>query len=143
MWIIFAFIGLLLGGYFLGQHLIKKSKIPNYSIKNWIKIDDKNPLPDGEEVLAFNKEWIDEDFCPTGVRIGFYTDGDDGKTFYSAKWNNDQDSYSTHYEEGDDYDTWQSIGKNKVRKYYHKNGERFEGYLPNMPTHFMYINSPE
>ena len=29
-----------------------------------------------EEVLAFNSKWIDEDFNPNGIRIGFYNGED-------------------------------------------------------------------
>ena len=49
----------------------------------WNKVSEKE-IPFGEEVIAFNKEWIDEDFNPNGTRIGFLLD--DG--FISATWNN-------------------------------------------------------
>lgn len=145
MWIIILFVGLLIGGYFIGLSISNKKrnkKNIRYNMDGWIKVDNINDIPEGEEVLAYNPEWIDEDFCPTGVRIGFCTDGDNGKTFYSAKWNNEQDSYRTCYEEGDDYDTWQVTNKNKTRTFYHRDGKTIEGYLPNVPTHFMYINAP-
>lgn len=55
----------------------------------------------GVEVIAFSPEWIDEDFNPKGIRIGFF-DGDG--SFVSAKWIDYQDSYTedntvmpTHY----------------------------------------------
>lgn len=46
-------------------------------------------MPFGEEVIAFNEKWIDEDFNPNGTRVGFLQD--DG--FISATWNNEQDCY--------------------------------------------------
>ena len=102
----------------------------------WIKIDANHPLPYGQEVLGYNKEWVHEDFNPTGTRIGFLTD----TGFFSAKWNNDQDFYSTCSEEGDDYTISQTLpdGTRKTWCKY-ENGEAVEGYLPNMPTHFMLI----
>lgn len=105
----------------------------------WIKVDDKDmPLPKYTEVLAYNKEWINEDFCPNGIRIGFLSD----VGFFSAKWNNDQDCYDTHCEEGDDYilEQIQSDGTAKKWSRY-ENGKAVEGYLPNMPTHYMLIPS--
>lgn len=54
------------------------------------KITDELP-PEGEEVIFFNKKWIDEDFNPKGTRIGVYYD-----IFYkSAKWCGSQDCYNT------------------------------------------------
>lgn len=105
----------------------------------WVKIDEQHPLPKFEEVLAYNKAWIDEDFCPLGVRIGFL--GEDG--FLSATWVNDQDCYSTCSEEGDDYDTYQTQPDGTKKTWYHRDGKAIEGYLPNMPTHFMRIANPE
>lgn len=34
----------------------------------WNKVSEKE-LPYGEEVIAFNKKWIDEDFNPNGTRV--------------------------------------------------------------------------
>lgn len=62
------------------------------------KVSEKE-IPFGEEVIAFNEKWIDEDFNPNGTRVGFIQD--DG--FVSATWNNEDDCYDTCYEEGDDY----------------------------------------
>ena len=102
----------------------------------WVKIDADHPLPLGQEVIGYNKEWVDEDFNPSGTRIGFLS----GTGFFSAKWNNDQDFYSTCSEEGDDYTISQTLpdGTRKTWCKY-ENGEAVEGYLPNMPTHFMLI----
>lgn len=93
-------------------------------------------LPYGQEVIDYNKEWVHEDFNPSGTRIGFLTD----IGFISAKWVNDQDCYDTCSEEGDDYTIYEILpdGTRKTWcKYEHD--EAVEGYLPNMPTHFMLI----
>ena len=102
----------------------------------WIKIDADHPLPDGQEVIGYNKEWVHEDFNPSGTRIGFLSD----IGFHSAKWVNDQDRYTTCSEEGDDYEIYEIL-PDGTRKTWCKceNGEDIEGYLPNMPTHFMLI----
>ena len=102
----------------------------------WIKVDADHPLPDGQEVIGYNKEWVHEDFNPSGTRIGFLSD----IGFHSAKWVNDQDYYATCSEEGDDYEIYQILpdGTRKTWSKY-ENGEPVEGYLPNMPTHFMLI----
>ena len=102
----------------------------------WIKIDADHPLPYGQEVIGYNKEWVHEDFNPSGTRIGFLSD----IGFHSAKWVNDQDCYSTCSEEGDDYTIYEILpdGTRKTWCKY-ENGEAVEGYLPNMPTHFMLI----
>ena len=102
----------------------------------WIKIDADHPLPYGQEVIGYNKEWVHEDFNPSGTRIGFLSD----IGFHSAKWVNDQDRYTTCSEEGDDYEIYEIL-PDGTRKTWCKceNGEDIEGYLPNMPTHFMLI----
>ena len=102
----------------------------------WVKIDADHPLPYGQEVIGYNKEWVEEDFNPSGTRIGFLSD----IGFISAKWVNDQDCYTTCSEEGDDYKIFEILpdGTRKTWCKY-ENGEAVEGYLPNMPTHFMLI----
>ena len=102
----------------------------------WINVDADHPLPDGQEVIGYNKEWVHEDFNPSGTRIGFLNDNG----FTSAKWVNDQDCYATCHEEGDDY-TLSEILPDGTRKTYckYEHGNAVEGYLPNMPTHFMLI----
>ena len=101
-----------------------------------VKIDADHPLPYGQEVIGYNKEWVEEDFNPSGTRIGFLSD----IGFISAKWVNDQDCYTTCSEEGDDYKIFEILpdGTRKTWCKY-ENGEDVEGYLPNMPTHFMLI----
>lgn len=58
----------------------------------WIKYSKETLPPQGEEVIAYNHKWINEDFNPKGIRIGF-RDGDD--EFLSAHWLDYQDSYIT------------------------------------------------
>lgn len=58
---------------------------------NWKKYKEEKP-PEGEEVLAYHPSWIDEDFNPRGIRIGFWNGGDD---FKSAHWWDYQDCYIT------------------------------------------------
>ena len=102
----------------------------------WIKIDADHPLPYGQEVIGYNKEWVDEDFNPSGTRVGVLTD----TGFLSAKWVNDQDCYTTCSEEGDDYKIAQILPDGTRQTWCkYENGEPVEGYLPNMPTHFMLI----
>lgn len=89
----------------------------------WNKVSEKE-LPHGEEVIAFNKKWIDEDFNPNGTRVGFLED--DG--FISAEWNDKWDEYVTYYEEGDDYDDVPASMLDENHMKFAK---------PNMPTHWM------
>lgn len=58
---------------------------------DWKKYKEEKP-PEGEEVLAYHPSWIDEDFNPRGIRIGFWNGGDD---FKSAHWWDYQDCYIT------------------------------------------------
>lgn len=91
--------------------------------KMWNKVSEKK-LPQGEEVIAFNEKWIDEDFNPNGTRVGFL--GDDG--FISAKWVDTYDEYETCREEGDDYDDVPASMLDERHMKFAK---------PNMPTHWM------
>lgn len=56
----------------------------------WYKVSEKMPEM-GVEIIGYNQDWVDEDFNPNGTRVCFYDD----TGWYSAKWSNDQDSYST------------------------------------------------
>ena len=91
----------------------------------------------GPDVSAASiEEWVEEDFNPSGTRVGFLTD----TGFISAKWDNDQDFYCTVSEEGDDYKLAQILPDGTRQTWCkYENGEAVEGYLPNMPTHFMLI----
>ena len=93
----------------------------------WNKVSEKE-IPFGEEVIAFNEKWIDEDFNPNGTRIGFLQyDG-----FVSATWNGEDNCYDTCYEEGDDY--YNGLSGIPGAEIYYK-----QFALPNMPTHWMEI----
>lgn len=49
--------------------------------------------PVGLEVIGYNEKWIDEDFNPFGTRVCYIDDYGD---WWSAKWDNDQDTWHTH-----------------------------------------------
>lgn len=57
----------------------------------WIPVSVK-PAEDEGEVLLYNKKWVDEDFNPKGIRIGYYN-ACSGWT--SAYWLDEYDDYST------------------------------------------------
>ena len=97
------------------RKIIKNRKIM------WNKVSEKE-LPYGEEVIAFNKKWIDEWFNHNGIRVGFL----EGNEFISAEWNNEWESYDTHY--GDDYD---DVPVGMLDEHH------MEFAKPNMPTHWM------
>ena len=89
----------------------------------WNKVSEKE-LPYGEEVIAFNKKWIDKDSNPNGTRVGFLG----GRGFISEEWDEEWDEYVTHYEEGDDYD---DVPASMLDEHHMKFAK------PNMPTHWM------
>lgn len=60
-------------------------------MENWINVTEKLPEK-GYEVLLYNKKWIDEDFNPKGVRVGFLTDL---LGWISAYWCNYHEEYHT------------------------------------------------
>ena len=91
----------------------------------WNKVSEVE-IPFGEEVIAFNEKWIDEDFNPNGTRVGFIQD--DG--FVSATWNDEEDCYDTCYDEGDDY--YNDVSGIPGADEYHNQFAK-----PNMPTHWM------
>jgi len=108
----------------------------------WIKIDKRHPLPKLEEVLAYNKEWVEADFNLKGVRIGYLTD--EGN-FISAKYEPDGEDYISKYEEGDDYQFSQTMENGTERTWYNNGDDRgdIEGYRPNLPTHYKRIDGLE
>jgi hypothetical protein len=66
----------------------------------WINYKEQKP-PYGVEVLAYHHEWVNEDFNPKGIRVGFLQDSlaedanDNPYDFVSAYWWNYQDCYMT------------------------------------------------
>ena len=95
----------------------------NRSINNKYTIIDKNSNlmwhefkgvslpPEDVDVLAYNKKWIDEDFNPKGIRIGFREED----RFYSAQ-RNDDSNYSTHCSDDNDY--YDHNGKDELPEYW-------------------------
>lgn len=62
-----------------------------FALENrYINYQEQKP-PFGVEVVAYHHKWVDEDFNPTGTRVGFL--GDDG--FIPAFWWDYQDCYET------------------------------------------------
>ena len=60
---------------------------------DWTLCADHDAPMDACEVLLYNKEWIDEDFNPDGVRAGFsYCTGAE---YQSARWQDGADQYET------------------------------------------------
>ena len=57
----------------------------------WINYNEKKP-PVGVEVLAYHHLWIDSDFNPRGIRIGFLADN-----IASDSDNNPYDFISAHW----------------------------------------------
>lgn len=78
---------------------------------NWKKYKEEKP-PVGQEVLAYHPDWVDDDFNPKGVRVGFW-DGEDD--FTSAHWWSHQDCYMTisHFE-CDDNPAFSDNTKNSI-----------------------------
>lgn len=104
----------------------------------WLSVE-KYPLEDinDAEVIGYNKEWIDPDWNPNGTRVGFLNGNGE---FTSAKWCAHQDCYVTCSEEGDDYILLEEVGNGKIKKTArYKDGKGVDGYVANMPTHYMLI----
>ena len=60
---------------------------------NWYRWADKKPEV-CEEVLMYSKEWIDEDYNPSGVSLAFlYDDGSVLQLF----WDNELDFYDNRH----------------------------------------------
>lgn len=79
-------------------------------MKKWKDYKKEKPRV-GVEVLAYNHLWIDEDFNPKGVRIGFRMEDD----FYSAFWEDSQESFVTiAYVYCPDYSPSTTIARNVV-----------------------------
>lgn len=84
----------------------------------WKSVKD-TPIEDGNFVIGFNKAWIDEDFNPQGIRIGFMSNGE----FISAYWWDYQDDFI-------------SISKSTCEG----NPEFYKDHIGNTePTHWMQI----
>lgn len=61
----------------------------------WIKYSEQKP-PMGQDVFAYHPDWIDEEYNPHGIRIGFQDLSDDENgDFVSAYYWGSQDCYMT------------------------------------------------
>jgi hypothetical protein len=72
---------------------------PEEKEEQWINIKDELP-ESGIEVLLFNEKWINEDWNPKGMRIGFL---DDVAGWVSSYWCNYHDEYHTRTTDEDDH----------------------------------------
>ena len=68
----------------------------------WVSWKHEKPIAN-TEVLAFSSFWVDEDYNPDGIRIGFRQDFVNSEEtieagFHSAVWNNYNDHYDTDFE---------------------------------------------
>jgi hypothetical protein len=64
----------------------------------WISIKEELPKL-GVEAILHNEKWINEDYNPKGIRIGFK---DDVSGWVSAYWCNYHDDYHTRTSDADD-----------------------------------------
>lgn len=97
----------------------------------WIKYNEQKP-PLGQEVLAYHPDWVDEDFNPKGIRIGFQdlSEGDDGD-FVSAHYWSYQDCYMTiSHSECDDNPAFSDEIKNSIEPMLWIPLGYFTDYLP-------------
>lgn len=82
------------------------------------------------EVLAYHPGWIDEDFNPRGIRIGFWNGGDD---FKSAHWWDYQDCYITiSHCDCDDNSLFSDRIKNSIEPELWISLDVITNYLPNI-----------
>lgn len=78
-------------------------------VVRWKNYKEQPPII-GIEVLAFHRDWINED-NPKGIRIGFRTEDD----FISAHWWNYQDCYMTiSHAECDDNESFSEKIRNSI-----------------------------
>ena len=96
---------------------------------DWKKYKEEKP-PEGEEVLTYHPSWIDEDFNPRGIRIGFWNGGDD---FKSAHWWDYQDCYITiSHCDCDDNSLFSDRIKNSIEPELWISLDVITNYLPNI-----------
>lgn len=79
-------------------------------MEGYIDYNEQKPS-DGVEVICFNPAWINEDFNPKGLRIGFKNDDD----FVTAHYWNYQDCYITiSHSECDNNEAFSEQIKNNI-----------------------------
>lgn len=76
----------------------------------WIDLKTEKPEV-GQEVLLYNEKWIDEDFNPKGIRIGWFGDS---SGWTSAYWCNYHDEYHTRDNADDNEQFTDSKAENQV-----------------------------
>lgn len=104
---------------------------------NWKKFKEEKPS-EGEEVLAYHPSWIDEDFNPRGIRIGFWNEGDD---FKSAHWWDYQDCYITiSHCDCDDNSLFSDRIKNSIEPELWISLDVITNYLPDIKQERSYNN---
>lgn len=74
--------------------MLTNNEKQEWNTDEWVSV--KERLPEvGVEVIAFNPEWLDEDYNLHGMRVGFLNESQEDGYFVSAKYNNYQDCYET------------------------------------------------
>lgn len=94
-------------------NIIKKNDEEN----NWIFIDEDNLPEIGTEFLLKNEKWINEDYNPLGIRLGFRCDL---MGWVSSYYCNEHDEYHTRYSDEDNYDFELSKGDDQIPTHYKK-----------------------
>lgn len=76
----------------------------------WIDLKEQQPEA-GREVLLYNEKWINEDYNPNGIRIGWFGDV---SGWVSAYWCNYHEEYHTRDSVDDDKQFTDSEAENQV-----------------------------
>lgn len=72
-------------------------KIEEIVAFKWFSDMGKAPK-DGTPILVFNREWINEDSCPTGITEGFWSHyGKNSVGWITVAWDMEHDCYDTIY----------------------------------------------
>lgn len=85
-----VFLCILIYAIATSNKKMNETKIVKKNGLIWYKYCEGQLPQIGEEVLAFNEKWIDQDINPKGIRIGFR----DSDGFTSAYWWDMQDDYT-------------------------------------------------
>ena len=75
------------------------------------KLTEKNKPELGVEVLLYSEKWINEDYNPKGIRVGFWCDVQE---WVSAYWCNYHDEYHTRTSCEDDEKFEDSKAENQI-----------------------------
>lgn len=85
----------------------------------WVKAHEDAPWaiaslatpPHGVPVMFYHPDWIDPDFCPDGIREGFYNGNGTPEDWTSARWNNDQDVWVCDHQQPAHWRSHPALGK--------------------------------